>query len=191
MLFEEPTAALTGDEVEFLKSLIAKTRERAAIIYVSYRLSEVLELSDRLYVLKDDFVVASMPTADVTEGKLHERMVGRTRQEFFYREHLREAPRSRSLRWTFDDLSGGRLFQERQLLFALGRNSRNRRPFGVRKVRSCRALAGDSPALAGRIAVSEREIHSPSIAAMNEAGAGYLPPDRREASFRFCLSRRI
>ena len=32
VLLDAPTAALTGDEVEFLKSLIAKTRERAAII---------------------------------------------------------------------------------------------------------------------------------------------------------------
>ena len=88
MLLDEATAALTGDEVEFLKSLIAKTRERAAIIYVSHRLSEVLGLSDRLYVLKDGSVVASMPVADATKGELHERVVGRTRREFFYREHL-------------------------------------------------------------------------------------------------------
>ena len=80
MLLDEPTAALTGDEVEFLKSLIAKTRERAAIIYVSHRLSEVLGLSDRLYVLKDGSVVASMPVADATKGELHERVVGRTRR---------------------------------------------------------------------------------------------------------------
>jgi ribose transport system ATP-binding protein len=93
MLLDDPTAALTGDEVEFLKSLIAKTRERAAIIYVSHRLSEVLELSDRLYVLKDGSVVASMPVADVTKGELHERMVGRTRREFFYPKHLQGAAR--------------------------------------------------------------------------------------------------
>jgi ABC-type sugar transport system ATPase subunit len=93
MLLDEATAALTGDEVEFLKSLIAKTRERAAIIYVSHRLSEVLELSDRLYVLKDGSVVASMPVADATKGELHERVVGRTRREFFYREHLQGAAR--------------------------------------------------------------------------------------------------
>jgi ribose transport system ATP-binding protein len=68
MLLDEATAALTGDEVEFLKSLIAKTRERAAIIYVSHRLSEVLELSDRLYVRKDGSVVASMPVADATKA---------------------------------------------------------------------------------------------------------------------------
>ena len=149
MLLDEPTAALTGDEVEFLKSLIAKTRERAAIIYVA-RLSEVLELSDRLYVLKDGSVVASMQVADVTEGELHERMVGRTRQEFFYREHLQGsragrgcAGRSRS--------SPARLFRERQLLFASGEILGIAGLLGSGKSNLARALAGDSPALAGQL----------------------------------------
>ena len=93
MQLDEATAALTGDEVEFLKSLIAKTRERAPIIYVSHRLSEVLGLSDRLYVLKDGSVAASMTVADATKGELHERVVGRTRREFFCREHLQGAAR--------------------------------------------------------------------------------------------------
>jgi ABC-type uncharacterized transport system ATPase subunit len=52
--------------------------------------------------------------------------------------------------------------------------------FKSRKLDLARALAGDFSALVGRIAVSEKEIRSPSIAAMNEAGVGYLPPDRRE-----------
>jgi hypothetical protein len=53
----------------------------------------VLGLSDRLYVLKDGSVAASMPVADATKGGLHERVVGRTRREFFYREHLQGAAR--------------------------------------------------------------------------------------------------
>jgi ribose transport system ATP-binding protein len=179
MLLDEPTAALTGDEVEFLKRLIAKTRERAAIIYVSHRLSEVLELSDRLCVLKDGSVVGSMPIADVAEGELHERMVGRTRQEFFYREHLQGAPQPEtaldvqelSRRGCFENVSFS--LQSGEILGIAGL-------LGSGKSDLARALAGDTSAVAGRIAVSGRDIRSPSIAAMNEAGVGYLPPDRRD-----------
>jgi ribose transport system ATP-binding protein len=179
MLLDESTAALTGDEVEFLKSLIAKTRERAAIIYVSHRLSEVLELSDRLYVLKDGSVVASMPVADVTGGELHEHMVGRTWQEFFYREHLQGAPLPDAA-LDVQDLSGHGCFENVSFSLRSGEILGIAGLLGSGKSDLARALAGDSPALAGRIAVSGREIRSPSIAAMNEAGVGYLPPDRRE-----------
>jgi ribose transport system ATP-binding protein len=179
MLLDEPTAALTGDEVEFLKSLIAKTRERAAIIYVSHRLSEVLELSDRLYVLKDGSVVASMPVADVTEGELHECMVGRTRQEFFYREHLQGAAQAETA-LDVRDLSQHGCFENVSFSLHSGEILGIAGLLGSGKSDLARALAGDSPGLAGRIVVSGREIRSPSIAAMNEAGVGYLPPDRRE-----------
>ena len=179
MLLDEPTAALTGDELKFLMSLIAKTRERAAIIYVSHRLLEVLELSDRLYVLKDGSVVASMPVADVTEGELHERMVGRTRQEFFYREHLQGAPLPETA-LDVQDLSQRGRFENVSFSLHSGEILGIAGLLGSGKSDLARALAGDSLALEGRIAVSGREIRSPSIAAMNEAGVGYLPPDRRE-----------
>ena len=179
MLLDEPTAALSGDEVQFLMGLIARTRERAAIIYVSHRLSEVLELSDRLYVLKDGSVVASMPVGEVTETELHERMVGRTRQEFFYREHLQRAPepkvvldvRNISQSGAFDKVSFS--LRAGEILGVAGL-------LGSGKSDVARALAGNSSSLSGRIAVSGKEIRSPSIIAMNEAGVGYLPPDRRE-----------
>ena len=139
----------------------------------------MLELSDRLYVLKDGSVVASMPVADVTEGELHERMVGRTRQEFFYREHLQGAPLPETA-LDVQDLSQRGCFENVSFSLHSGEILGIAGLLGSGKSDLARALAGDSLALQGRIAVSGREIRSPSIAAMNEAGVGYLPPDRRE-----------
>ncbi len=179
MLLDEPTAALTGDEVSFLMHLIAKTRERASIIYVSHRLSEVLKLSDRLYVLKDGSVVAAMPVADVTEGALHERMVGRTRQEFFYREPLQRTPEAEVV-LDVRDLTLGGSFASVSFSLRAGEILGVAGLLGSGKSDLARTLAGDASGLSGRIAVSGKEIRSPSIAAMNDAGVGYLPPDRRE-----------
>jgi ribose transport system ATP-binding protein len=179
MLLDEPTAALTGDEVEFLMGLIEKTRGRASIIYVSHRLSEVLKLSDSLYVLKDGSVVASMPVGDVTEGQLHERMVGRTRQEFFYREHLQRAP-DPEIVLDVRDLSQSERFARVSFSLRAGEILGVAGLLGSGKSDVARALAGDAPDAIGRIVVSGREIRAPSVAAMNEAGVGYLPPDRRE-----------
>jgi ribose transport system ATP-binding protein len=179
MLLDEPTAALTGDEVSFLMNLIAKTRERAAIIYVSHRLSEVLELSDRIYVLKDGAVVAAMPVADVTEGVLHERMVGRTRQEFFYREPLQRTPEAEVV-LDVRDLTLRGAFASVNLSLHAGEILGVAGLLGSGKSELARALAGDVSGMSGHIAVSAKEIRSPSVTAMNDAGVGYLPPDRRE-----------
>jgi ribose transport system ATP-binding protein len=179
MLVDEPTAALTGDEVEFLMGLIEKTLRRASIIYVSRRLSEVLKLSDTLYVLKDGSVVASMPIGDVTESELHERMVGRTRQEFFYREHLQREP-DPEIVLEVRGLSRPECFDRVNFSLRAGEVLGVAGLLGSGKSDVARALAGDTPDVAGRIAVAGREIRARSIAAMNEAGVGYLPPDRRD-----------
>jgi ribose transport system ATP-binding protein len=106
-------------------------------------------------------------------------MVGRTRQEFFYREHLQGEPQPGTV-LEVHDLSQRGCFENISLSLRSGEILGIAGLLGSGKSDLARALAGDSPALTGRIAVSGKEIRSPSIATMNEAGVGYLPPDRRE-----------
>ena len=63
ILLDEPTSVLSEDEVGLLFELVNKLKERAAFIFVSHRLDEVISLSDRIYVLKDGEVV------DEADGK--------------------------------------------------------------------------------------------------------------------------
>ena len=53
ILLDEPTSVLAKEEVELLFKLVRELRSRAAFIFVSHRLDEVLELADRIYVMKD------------------------------------------------------------------------------------------------------------------------------------------
>ena len=85
VLLDEPTAALSGRELtrffDIVRSL--KKRYRASIIFVSHRLGEVTDLSDRLLILKDGMVVGDAPP-DIAPTKLHWLMVGRERSSDFY-----------------------------------------------------------------------------------------------------------
>jgi ribose transport system ATP-binding protein len=180
MLFDEPTAALTGDEVGFLMQLIAKTRERAAIIYVSHRLSEVLEISDRIYVLKDGAVVATMLAQGVAEQNLHARMVGRTREEFFYREHLQRAP-GEAMALSVKGFSRPGSFAEVDIALRSGEIVGVAGLLGSGKSDLGSALAGDLTGATGQIRVADRPIKTLSIPDMSDAGLGYLPPDRRDS----------
>ncbi|TDD70046.1 sugar ABC transporter ATP-binding protein [Jiangella aurantiaca] len=81
---DEPTAALADEEVELLYRLVAKLKERGvAILYVSHRLKEIFDLSDRVTILKDGTLVGTVPTADITSDELVRRMVGRPISSFF------------------------------------------------------------------------------------------------------------
>ncbi|GAB1511708.1 sugar ABC transporter ATP-binding protein [Actinophytocola sp. KF-1] len=81
---DEPTAALADEEVELLYGLVRTLRERGvAILYVSHRLKEIFDLSDRVTVLKDGALVDTVPTGDITPDELVRKMVGRPITSFF------------------------------------------------------------------------------------------------------------
>ena len=83
---DEPTAALSAHEV---RRLFRQVRRLAAagvaILFVSHRLDEVFELSDRITVLRDGQHISTNAAGDVTEVSLIRDMVGRELSEFFRR----------------------------------------------------------------------------------------------------------
>ncbi|HEV2782612.1 MAG TPA: sugar ABC transporter ATP-binding protein, partial [Actinophytocola sp.] len=79
LAMDEPTAALADHEVELLYDLVRRLRARGiAILYVSHRMREVFDLSDRITVLKDGAFVTCAPTSELTSEELVRHMVGRT-----------------------------------------------------------------------------------------------------------------
>ncbi|MEU6646357.1 sugar ABC transporter ATP-binding protein [Saccharomonospora sp. NPDC046836] len=84
LAMDEPTAALADHEVELLYGLVRRLRERGiAILYVSHRLREVFDLSQRITVLKDGELVTCVPTAELTPDQLVRHMVGRPLDALF------------------------------------------------------------------------------------------------------------
>lgn len=94
ILLDEPTSALSEHEAELLFSLIERWRLRAAFIYVSHILQDVLRLSTRLLVLRDGRVIDTLPNEGITDSRLHELMVGRERSADYYREDEQHGPRA-------------------------------------------------------------------------------------------------
>ena len=78
VIMDEPTAALAQNEVELLFQIINKLKqEGVTIIYISHRLDEVFEISDRISVLRDGKFVKTVNTNETTRGELISLMVGR------------------------------------------------------------------------------------------------------------------
>lgn len=84
LLMDEPTTALSGDEVQQMFQIVRALRDRGmAIVYISHRMDEVFEISDQITVLRDGLLVDSRPTGEYTRESLIMDMVGRPLPEFF------------------------------------------------------------------------------------------------------------
>jgi ribose transport system ATP-binding protein len=89
MVMDEPTAALSDREADALFKVIRQLRaDRVAIAYISHRLKEVMELGDRVTVLRDGRRVATMPAGEATAEQLISMMVGRTVGAVYERQHF-------------------------------------------------------------------------------------------------------
>lgn len=77
-IMDEPTSALSFDEIRDLFSLIRSLRDKGiAIVYISHKLDEVFEITDRVTVIRDGIIVSTDNTSEITPGTLMERMTGK------------------------------------------------------------------------------------------------------------------
>jgi general nucleoside transport system ATP-binding protein len=78
LVLDEPTSVLTPDEgAQLFKAIRKLTAEGRSVIFISHKLSEVLEITDRVTVIRDGRVVGTIPTAGATQAELARMMVGR------------------------------------------------------------------------------------------------------------------
>jgi ABC-type sugar transport system ATPase subunit len=86
LILDEPNSALTLEESAKLFGLIKHLRERAvAVVYVSHRLEETLELADRITILRDGQLVETGKKTDYSIDELIRKMVGREVDRLFQR----------------------------------------------------------------------------------------------------------
>ena len=78
LIMDEPTAALSGPEVERLFGVVRALRDHgAAVLFISHRLDEVFAICDTVTVMRDGAVVHDAPIAELTPDEMVRRMVGR------------------------------------------------------------------------------------------------------------------
>ena len=89
IIMDEPTTALTENEVYQLYRIIETVKARGiAIIFISHKLDEVFRVSDEITVIRDGQYVDTKPTKEVTKEQLISMMVGRDMSEMFQRERF-------------------------------------------------------------------------------------------------------
>ena len=89
LIMDEPTSALNDVETQHMFSLVRQAAASGiSVIYISHRMDEIFELSDRVVVLRDGCVVGQVRTADTSKNALIAMMVGRDVSDMYKRERF-------------------------------------------------------------------------------------------------------
>jgi ribose transport system ATP-binding protein len=180
ILLDEPTSVLGDDGVRQLYHEMRKLKEEGnAVIFVSHRLNEILEVTDRIYVFKDGRNVGEMVTKDADENKIYEMMVGKAGSGEYYKTHKQTIPKSNTIlsvsglgkKGSFRDVSFD--LHEGEILAIAG-------VVGSGKEDLCSVIMGDDKPDMGSIAINGKKttFSSPYSALRN--GIICVPKERRE-----------
>jgi ribose transport system ATP-binding protein len=180
ILLDEPTAGLAREEIEFLFARRDRMRSSAALVFVSHRLSEVLDLSDQLLVLKDGRTVAALPAGEVDERQLHLHMVGRVRDEQFYRERRQLEVNGAPTRLRAERLTLPGWFEGVDLTVKAGEILGVAGVLGSGKSQLAQALFGMHRDVSGTVEVDGEPAGRLAIGRMMSLGVGYVTPDRQD-----------
>ena len=176
LVLDEPTAALSGGELDTLFTLIDRLKaEGVAIIYISHRMGEIFRLGDRVTVLRDGKAVVTEDVAATTEDQLIQWMVGRkTEQRFPSLPPVKDANVVLSVRHltttTLTDVSFDLHLGE--ILGCTGLA-------GCGHDALARALVGLEPILDGEIIINGQKANRLSPRTSQALGVALVPEDRK------------
>ncbi|MDX3924804.1 MAG: sugar ABC transporter ATP-binding protein [Shinella sp.] len=175
VFMDEPTASLTQSETDHLLEIVrALSASGVAVVFVSHRLAEVIEISNRITVLRDGKLVGVYPAEGMTQSRITELMTGRTFDHAVRARSRDDAPpvlevRGLTRRGEFEDISftvrRGETVGITGLLGA-GRTELALTLFGMRK------------AHAGSVSLEGRPVRFSSNREAIRAGIAYLSEDR-------------
>ncbi len=176
LIMDEPTTALTHAEVQRLFVIVRRLQRRGvAIMFVSHKLDEVLQISQRLTVLRNGEIVESGEASGYTRRAIAHAMTGRDVHE---ERLVGELPGDAPVLLEVDDLSRSGAFSNVTFALRKGEILGITGLLGSGRSEIAEAIFGLHPADSGRIAVKGRERAIRSIHDAVEAGVGYVPEDR-------------
>ena len=176
ILMDEPTSALSSREVDALFGMMRRLKEQGVpVVFISHRLEEILEVVDRIIVMREGHRVGTLPRAEATEEKIIQLMVGRKvglfpKQDAEITEpvlELRNLSSDNGVRSVSFTLHKGEIVGLAGLV-------------GAGRTEVARAICGIDRVTGGEILIDGKKvrIHSPSDAVRH--GIGWIPEDRKQ-----------
>jgi ribose transport system ATP-binding protein len=183
LILDEPTAALSHQEVERLFEFIGRLRERGvAIIYITHRLDEVIRIADRVQILRDGASVLEGLVSDHRRDDLVTAMVGKAIGAVERPAPLETAPTAALM--TFEGATCDAAFRDLDLTVGNGEVVGLYGKIGSGTAEVAEVAFGIRRLTAGRLHVGADDVGIGSPAQAIRRGVGFLPADRqRDGAF--------
>jgi ribose transport system ATP-binding protein/rhamnose transport system ATP-binding protein len=177
LILDEPTSSLTINEGRHLFRVIKRlAAQGVSIVYVSHRMAEIFEISDRVTVMKDGRVTGVRETASVTHDDLISLMVGR---ELSFEPDPRRAANDAEIALEVRDLvadpvvSASFALRYGEIVCLAGL-------LGAGRTEVCEAIFGARPVQSGSLLIDGKELRPQTPGDSMAAGISMLPEDRKE-----------
>jgi len=176
IIMDEPTASLAGEEVRRLFGIIEDlTSNGVGVVYVSHRLEEIFEISDRVTVLRDGEHVETASTSEMDSEKLVRLMVGRSLEELFTRTESNTGEVALEVR----GLTREGEFEDVNLSVRRGEVVGLAGLVGAGRSEVAQAIFGIEPAEDGEILIDGEAVNMSSPTAAMQHGVFYVPEERQ------------
>lgn len=181
LLLDEPTSALSGDDVDWLGRVIADAKARGTtILFISHRMPEVRAFCDSLSILRNGRHVKSTLVDDITDDEIIELIIGRSVEATFPQRDSKAAHQEKPVLETRQLSAGAKL---RDISFALhpGQILGIAGLQGMGQKDLFTALFGDTSIDNGEMIVDGRPVHlrSPADALHPSIAIGLVPEERK------------
>jgi ribose transport system ATP-binding protein len=176
LVMDEPTSALSREEVDRLFEIIVQLKNRGiAIVYISHHLPEIFRIADRVTVMRDGRKIATKPISEVSREEIVQMMVGRSVKEFYKRDERKIG----DVRFKVSGLSRFGFFHDINFEARRGETLGICGLSGAGRSELAKVLAGLDTADEGRIELDGAEVKGRSMADYMEQGIAYLTEDRK------------
>jgi ABC-type sugar transport system ATPase subunit len=184
-IMDEPTAALSYEEMQHLFSLVRQLRQRGvAIIYISHKLDEVFNLADRITIIRDGAIVSTNKVNELGVDTLVERMTGKKiSHEVQLRDHTERHKTLENI-LALRDFKAEGLFSDINLSIGKGEIVGVAGLKGAGKTELGKAVFGALPkniSASGTYIFDGREVEVKSLSPKKakKMGIGYITEDRQ------------
>ncbi|WP_418202326.1 sugar ABC transporter ATP-binding protein [Arthrobacter dokdonensis] len=177
LVMDEPTAALSGLEVERLFAVARSLRDEGrGLVFISHRFEEVFALCDMVTVMRDGAFISSDAIGEVTEDEIVRRMVGREVSNLFPKQ---EADIGEVV-LRVENLESTGLFHDVSFTVRSGEIVALAGLVGAGRSEIARAIFGVDGYRAGSVTLAGKRIPKGDPSAAMQAGIGFVPEDRRK-----------
>lgn len=185
IIMDEPTAALSENEIKTLFENIRKIKETGvSVIYISHRLEEFEQIGDRVTVMRDGETIRTLNISETNVDELIHLMVGRDIVEMYPK--VRVEPGEELLR--VEHLSRKGVLDDISFSLRKGEVLGIGGLMGAGRTELARAIFGADPVDEGRIFVEGKETVIRNPKAAIDAGIGFLTEDRKTQGLVLKLS---